>query len=167
MKASVKANRHQRHYRRMHKTGGLNLVSLMDIFTILVFFLMVNSSDVQILQQNNSVKLPSSIANKKPSETLVVTITSTSILVQGRSVALLKGINQNSDLIPGLKKELDYQYHRMATAITKGKTVSLPITIMGDKSIPYETLKKIMSTCVAAHYSNISLAVNHKVGKEA
>jgi biopolymer transport protein ExbD len=151
----------------MHKTGGLNLVSLMDIFTILVFFLMVNSSDVQILQQNNSIKLPASVANKKPSETLVVTITSSDILVQGRSVALIKEISKDGDVIPGLKKELDYQYQRISPTLPKDKAAALPITLMGDKSIPYETLKKIMSTCVAAHYTNISLAVSHKAGKEA
>ncbi|HBX40956.1 MAG TPA: biopolymer transporter ExbD, partial [Marinobacter adhaerens] len=41
MKTSRKAKRIRRHYGRMKKSGGLNLVSLMDIFTILVFFLMV------------------------------------------------------------------------------------------------------------------------------
>ena len=46
MKLSRRAKRMRRHYSRMHRGGGLNLVSLMDIFTILVFFLMVNSSDV-------------------------------------------------------------------------------------------------------------------------
>jgi len=167
MKTSVKANRHQRHYRRMHKAAGLNLVSLMDIFTILVFFLMVNSSDVQVLQQNNKIKLPASVADQKPKETLVITVTDNGILVQGRQVAAMQNVKSGGNIIPGLKQELDYQFNRISSRLPKGKEIGLPITVMGDKSIPYAILKKIMSTCVDSHYTNISLAVNHKAVKEA
>ena len=43
---------------RGKKSAALNLVSLMDIFTILVFFLMVNSSEVEVLQSSSKIKLP-------------------------------------------------------------------------------------------------------------
>ena len=51
MKKSVRQMRIERHRARMKKTSKLSLVSLMDIFTILVFFLMVNASDVEVLQK--------------------------------------------------------------------------------------------------------------------
>jgi len=167
VKTSVKAKRHERHYQRMHKVGGLNLVSLMDIFTILVFFLMVNSSDVQVLHQNSTIKLPTSVATQKPKNTLVITVTASSILVQGRKVVEIKDIIPGQETISGLKKELDYQYRRTEVKNTSGKINGLPITIMGDKNMPYNILKKIMATSVAAHYTKISLAVTHKIGKEA
>ena len=87
MKTSRKARRIQRHYSRMHKPGGLNLVSLMDIFTILVFFLMVNSSDVKVLQNTADVPLPESTAQQEAVENLTVRVTGESILVQGKEVA--------------------------------------------------------------------------------
>lgn len=62
MKSSRRAGRIRRHHGRVQRAGGLNLVSLMDIFTILVFFLMVNSSDVKVMQSTADVALPQSTA---------------------------------------------------------------------------------------------------------
>ncbi|HCP20989.1 MAG TPA: RNA polymerase subunit sigma-70, partial [Marinobacter hydrocarbonoclasticus] len=85
MKESAKARRLKRHYRRNKSQGKMNLVSLMDIFTILVFFLMVNSSsDVQVLNQNNTIKLPDSTAQQPPGDVLALTVTDRDILVNGR-----------------------------------------------------------------------------------
>ena len=87
MKESAKARRLKRHYRRNKSQGKMNLVSLMDIFTILVFFLMVNSSsDVQVLNQNSTIKLPDSTAQQPPGDVLALTVTDRDILVNGRLV---------------------------------------------------------------------------------
>ncbi|MFD2228718.1 ExbD/TolR family protein [Alkalimarinus sediminis] len=167
MKVSRRANRMKRHYGRMHKTGGLNLVSLMDIFTILVFFLMVNSSDVKVLQQNPSIKLPESTANVDTKETLVLTIVGSDILIQGRKVADLNELSGDEQVITGIKSELEYQASRNRRLLDENANMSgLPITIMGDKDIPYRSLKKIMESCVAANYTNISLAVSRAARKE-
>ena len=52
----------ERHHARHKAGGGLNLVSLMDIFTILVFFLLVHSGDADVLQSSTDVELPESIS---------------------------------------------------------------------------------------------------------
>ncbi|ARU57374.1 biopolymer transport protein [Oleiphilus messinensis] len=161
MKESRRARRMKRHYTRMHKKGGLNLVSLMDIFTILVFFLMVNSSDVQVLQQDSSVKLPVSIAEQAPKETLIIKVTPEDIIVQGRRVAGIQEVlSQSQDIVAGLKAELEYQAQKTGVAINPESGQGGFITIMGDKNISYAVLKRIMSTCVEAQYTQISLAVN-------
>jgi len=159
MKASAKAKRIQRHQRRGKNQGKLNLVSLMDIFTILVFFLMVNSSsDVQVLNQDKSVKLPISNADQMPKEALALAVTNEDILVGGRAIVKVEQLrNFNGDIEPLLKAELDYQASRSrATPSPLGR----PITIVADRELPYELLKKIMSTCVDSGYASISLAVN-------
>ncbi|UZE97810.1 ExbD/TolR family protein [Alkalimarinus alittae] len=167
MKVSRRANRMKRHYGRMHKTGGLNLVSLMDIFTILVFFLMVNSSDVKVLQQNPSIQLPESTANLDTKETLVLTVVGNDILIQGRKVANLLTLSGDDQVIAGIKNELEYQSSRNKRLVdADSNPAGLPITIMGDKDIPYASLKKIMESCVAANYTNISLAVSRMSRKE-
>jgi len=160
MKVSRRARRMQRHYGRMHKAGGLNLVSLMDIFTILVFFLMVNSSDVKVLQQNKSLKLPESSAKLNPKETIILTLAGDDILIQGRKVASLKAIPDDSEIINGISEELKYQASRNKHLVPANPSNGLSITIMGDKNVPYHTLKKIMNSCVDANYTNISLAVS-------
>lgn len=160
MKQSARAQRLQRHHKRSKQVATLNLVSLMDIFTILVFFLMVNSSDVQVLNQNNSVRLPLSIADQAPRDTLAVIVTAEDILVSGRPVISLNIVRQiPGDLVPALKAELDYQSSR---ALSEAPPTGRPITIVADRELPYELLKKIMATCVEAGYSAISLAVNRK-----
>ena len=155
--ASRRAQRMERRHERARKVVGLSLVSLMDIFTILVFFLLVNSSDGEVLPTAKAVRLPESIAEKTPKPTLVVTVNDQDILVQGRKVASVAAVlGAGTDLIiEPLKTELEYQARRARGNGEKARAV----TIMGDKEIPYSLLKRIMLTCVRAKYENISLAV--------
>jgi biopolymer transport protein ExbD len=166
MKMSRRARRMQRHHRRKKNSVGFNIVSLMDIFTILVFFLLVNSSDVEVLQSNKSIKLPESTAEKKPKETLVLIVSNQDIIVKGRKVASVTDIiNSENEVIEPLRKELFYQASKSRAQSLDGK-FSGEITIMGDKQIPYKLLKKIMVTCARSSYSKISLAVSRKTGGE-
>jgi biopolymer transport protein ExbD len=140
----------------------LNLVSLIDIFTILIFFLLANASEVEVLPSTKAVRLPESTAEKAPKETVVVVVSDQDILVQGRKVASVPEVMKtDSDLIEPLKAELDY--HAGRQLIRKDKeTESKAITIMGDKEIPYRLLRKVMVTCARANYGDISFAVTQK-----
>ncbi|KZZ12374.1 RNA polymerase subunit sigma-70 [Oleiphilus sp. HI0078] len=156
----------QRHQRRSKNQGKLNLVSLMDIFTILVFYLMVNSSsDVQVLNQNNMVKLPVSNADQMPKDALALAVTHDDILVGGRAIVKVAELREfQGEVEPLLKAELDYQASKSNSAVApEGR----PITIVADRELPYELLKKIMTTCVDSGYASISLAVNKHVEQEA
>lgn len=147
--------------RGAERRGGINLVSLMDIFTILVFFLLVNSSDVEVLPGNTSVQLPESLAEKKPQESLIIVVDAQHIVVQGRQVARLDDVLSNdAAVIEPLKQELAYQSQKAKGGGT-GEFAGA-VTIMGDKQIPYKVLKKIMVTCAESRYGNISLAVQQK-----
>lgn len=165
MKESAKAKRIKRHYRRGKQQSKLNLVSLMDIFTILVFFLMVNSSsDVQILNQDNAIELPVSSADTPPADVLALAVTDRHILVNGQPVIEREALRTfEGEIEPSLKAELDYQAKRSRVPPSE---MGRPITILADQQVPYELLKKIMSTCVDAGYASINLAVNQAVKKE-
>lgn len=165
MKMSRRAKRMERHHKRNRPYVPLNLVSLMDIFTILVFFLLVHSADVETLPSVKSVKLPESVAEKLPKPNVVIVVNDQDILVQGRKIASVPAVEQSgSEIIAALRAELDHQRARelASSADRKGKA-GHDVTIMGDKEIPYSLLKKIMVTCVSANYENISLAVIKKV----
>ena len=140
----------------------LNLVSLIDIFTILIFFLLSNSADVEILPSNKAVKLPESTAEKKPRETVVVVVTENDILVQGRKVAQVADVMAlEGDLIEPLKSELDLQSGRQVIR-QESQSQTKAVTIMGDKHIPYKLLRKVMVTCARANFSEVSFAVLRK-----
>ncbi len=164
MKMSRRAKRMERHHKRTQRKAGLNMVSLMDIFTILVFFLLVSSTTVQDLPNTKKIKLPESVAEKAPKETVVIMVSSDDIVVQGHKIADVSSVDQaNRPEIQLLKDELDRLSKTRIQAMTPdGKPIPREVTIMGDKEIPYELLKKIMYTCTRANYTNISLAVMKK-----
>ena len=149
------------------KPATLNLVSLMDIFTILVFFLMVNSNDVEVLETSTAIKLPDSLAEQKPDRRLVISVSNDDLVVQGRQIARVDEVMELTEpLIAGLKKELDYQAQRKREHLANPEDFEGKVTIMGDRALPYELLKRIMFTCQQADFTSIALAVT-QVGSEA
>ena len=163
MATSARAKRMAKHHRRHKADGALNLVSLMDIFTILVFFLLVNSSEVETLPNTKDLQLPESITEKKPRETVVILIGKSDIIVQGTPVAKIAdvlGIKGND--IPALRNALLAQNDRVLRRTAANEIERREVTIMGDKDIPYRLLKKVMATCTGSDYGKISLAVLQK-----
>jgi biopolymer transport protein TolR len=147
----------------MRRGAGLNLVSLMDIFTILVFFLLVNSAEVQTLETPKDIKLPESIAENKPRETVVVHISQDQILVQGTPVTTLAQVDAlDGNIIEPLKVALKQQSDRVLRDAASADAASREVTILGDRELPYRILKKIMATCTDADYGKLSLAVIQK-----
>ncbi len=156
-------HRARRDKQKNRKSAPLNLVSLMDIFTILVFFLMVNSSEVEVLQTSSDIKLPDSSSEQRPENRLTISVSADDLVVQGRAVARVSDLSQDQvDVIDGLKTELEYQAARKGQVPEGG----FEITIMGDRALPYWLLKQIMMTCQSTDFAKISLAVN-KVEAEA
>lgn len=163
MKQSRRAKRMERHHKRNKGTPAFNLVSLMDIFTILVFFLLVNSGEGEVLPSTKNVDLPESIAEQKPRENVVVVITERDILVQGTRVTTIDELKNSGTLrIEALKQALEQQSQRRVLVDPKGKALPPEVTIMGSKDIPYQLLKKVMASCTEAGYGKISLAVLQK-----
>lgn len=159
---SARVKRMQRHHLRA-RPASLHLVSLMDIFTILVFFLLVNQSEVQSLDVPGNIQLPESMAMERPSETVVVMVTPQEVLVQGRSVARIADIDAQPELIvPALREALKQQTDRILRSQAAADLADREITILGDKNVPYRVLKKVMATCTDADYGKLSLAVIQK-----
>jgi len=162
MKMSRRARRMQRHHRR-HRGTAFNMISLMDIFTILVFFLLVNSAEVQI--QPVGVKLPESLAEIKPRETTLVTITGSEVLVQGRVVASVEDLHGGAPTAAaGEDDPLLTALRPLAIPIELGaeeggRIVAPEVTIAGDRQTPFSVLRRVMASCSAAGFAHISLSV--------
>ena len=140
----------------------MNLVSLIDVFTILIFFLLSNATGVELLPSPKAVHLPESVAEKSPRETVVVIVSGSEIIVDGRKVALVADVlGSNDDLIAPLKAELDLQASRQVVR-KENEAQSKAVTIMGDKDIPYQLLRKVMFTAARANFSDVSFAVRRR-----
>jgi biopolymer transport protein ExbD len=144
------------------KISGINLTSLMDVFTILVFFLIMNSGPTEILDAGDLV-LPESVVDTKPSETVVINIGTEDVLVQGEPVVRVADILAagDGDIVPIMARLAELQ-SRVIGVRTQAVAESSAVTILADKSIPFSVVKQIMSSCTAQGYTRISLAVIQK-----
>jgi biopolymer transport protein ExbD len=139
------------------------LTSLMDVFTILVFFLLVNSASTEVLETPKSVTLPDSVVEEKPRETVVIFISPTEVTVQGEVVAPVSDILQTREQnIEAIGERLEKLSEKIIGLNTKIVAESQEVTILADKSVPFRVVKKVMSTCTNEGYGRISLAVLQK-----
>ena len=144
----------------------LPLTSLMDVFTILVFFLMVNQSSVEVLQQPRQITLPESVIEEKPRETVVILVGKDEVLVQGVLVARVADIQAagNAEIEP-IGARLAELSESVIGLSTRAVAENQEVTVLADKSIPFSVLKKILATCTAQGYTRVSLAVVQKSGQ--
>jgi biopolymer transport protein ExbD len=135
----------------------------MDVFTILVFFLVMNSGPTEVLDAPNDLVLPESVVETKPNETVVINVSKDEVLVQGVPVARIADImaTGGGDIEPIMARLAELQ-DRVIGVRTQTVAESLAVTILADRSIPFSVLKQIMSTCTAQGYTRISLAVIQK-----
>ena len=145
------------------KKPGLNLVSLMDVFTILVFFLLVNSSSSDVMEQPKNIKLPESVVDSKPRETIIVLVTEKNVLVQGDVVMSTDEVIASKDsVMEPIRQRLLQQQKKVIGFKTKTVAESKEITVLAHRTLPFKLLKKVMSSCTSAGYGKISLAVIQK-----
>jgi len=158
--------RMRRMERNRKKPVGLNLTSLMDVFTILVFFLLANSSSSEVLTTPKQIKLPDSVVESKPRETVVILVSPETVLVQGEVViSTPELLSSKQEMIPAITARLAQLERNIIGINTKTAVDSKEVTLLADKTIPFSVLKKIMSTCTGSGYGRISLAVNQKASQ--
>jgi len=151
---------------RNQKKPTLNLVSLMDVFTILVFFLLVNSSSSDVMEQPKSIKLPESVVESKPRETIIVLVTEENVLVQGDVVmSTADVIASKESVMQPIQDRLLQQQKKVIGFKTRTVAQSKEVTVLAHRSLPFKLLKKVMSSCTSAGYGKISLAVIQKASQ--
>ncbi|MGJ8668218.1 MAG: ExbD/TolR family protein [Oceanococcus sp.] len=161
MKQTRRAHRMEVRAHRKNAGGSMNLVSLMDIFTILVFFLLAQSAAVEVLPNTDKLELPTSLAEEHARETVLIMVTSEDILVNGQSAMKTSEALRSSDL-SALQTALEAQAQRIVKVGDGDENDRGEVTIMADKGLPYSLLKKVMLACTKAQYGLLSFAVLQK-----
>jgi len=142
---------------------GLNLTPLMDVFTILVFFLLFHASGSEVMEAPKQIKLPDSVVETKPRETVVIMVSPEVVLVQGEAViSTPQLLEDRAETVVEITDRLKQLERNVIGISTKAIVESKEVTILADKTIPFKALKKIMSTCTGSGYGRISLAVLQK-----
>ena len=149
------------------KISKMNLTSLMDVFTILVFFLLINSGSIEVLDSPKELSLPESRVETKPRETVVIFISPTEVLVQGQLVAMVDEILENrKSVLDPIAARLAQLKENVIGTNTLTVSTSQEVTILADRSVPFIVIKTIMSTCTGVGFENVSLAVTQKGGTQ-
>jgi biopolymer transport protein TolR len=152
----------KKHRQRAHHGSHMALVPFIDMLTMLVVFLLLHSSDAEILPNTKNIQIPESIADLKPHETVTIMVTKDELLVNGRivgKVAEVAALPADKMIIPDLQAALKEQNDRIQRETAKEDLAEREITIMGDKGTPFSVLKRVMATATASDYGKVSLAV--------
>lgn len=164
MKDTRRMKRMSRNHKR--RLPALNLTSLMDVFTILVFFLLVNSSSSEVLTPPKKIALPESVVETKPMETAVILVSDEAVHVQGEPViATGEVVASKQEVIVEIRDKLKEVRSNVIGISTKSIAESNKITILSHKTIPFKVLQKVMTSCTMAGYENINLAVIQKASQ--
>lgn len=143
------------------EVAGLSLVALMDMFTNLVFFLLVSQGATVIQEPRKEIKLPDSYVEEKPRPTVVMMVSEKSVLVEGDPLATIDEVlASKEDTVPSVRDRLMKIKSKVIGINEQTNAQSDEVTILADKTLQFKVLKKLMSTCASAGYSKISLAVN-------
>lgn len=185
--AIYKPGQRHRYHNLLKRRGGkrsvtaiLSLTAMVDMFTVLVVFLLQNYNTTgEILYIPKEVTLPKAnrVLELKPS--LVVTVSSKEILIDTTPVATFEEVKASADwVIPRLRDEakiliekarveqeakLQNKFNKVVST-TLGNEEEDPeawrkVTIQADKDIDYLTLKKIMYSVYEAGGGPINFAV--------
>ncbi len=149
--------------RRKNGIVQLTVISLMDIFTILLLFLLVQLGDEGMaLPADDQLQLPSSTAQALPRSTIQMMVTGKDIVIEGRPVMTVKeALEEKGLILSPVLEALGRLTERTRFLASKNTSVHFTgnITLLGDKKIPFKLLKKLMNTSAEAGYPNISLGV--------
>jgi len=157
--------RESRRLRRMernnkHHYARLNLIPMLDVLSVLVFFLLFHSFNGDMPEQR--LALPQSIVETKPRGTVAISVTPEAVLIQGEPVAKTPELYDDRIGTVHEVTERLAQIERETGTATVAAAEAREITLLADKTIPFKVLKKIMTSCTASGYGKISLAVIQK-----
>jgi len=151
---------------KRNRGGGLNLTSLMDVFTILVLYLLVNQSSTEVVEPPKDIKLPDSVVEAKPRQTVIMMVSEQFVMIQGEPIVTIAEVEENKGLVvEPIKETLLKLQENVIGANTEAIAKSKEVTIMAHRTVPYKILKTLMSSCTSAGYTKISLAVNQKASQ--
>lgn len=149
--------------RREVKVPSVILTSLMDIFIVMVIYLLMNQALGVDVAPPRAIKLPDSVVDTLPRQTVVMTVSNADVIVQGERVATIAEVLESKeDYIEAVGKRMLKIRESYIGINDESVANSTEVTIMADRAVPFKVLKKLMSTSSSAGYSKISLAVNKK-----
>jgi biopolymer transport protein ExbD len=159
---SSRARRMATHHLRNAAAGELNLIPMIDILSVLVSFLLVYSTEVEVVQNTKGIEIPESIVTAKPRETVVITLTRDELFVQGEKVATIAEVRDSKEPVIAPLRDSLQRPRVIGQKMADKDLAEREVTVLADKTLPYEVLKKVMQTATASDFGKISFATIEK-----
>jgi biopolymer transport protein ExbD len=146
----------------MGEGGGLNVVNLIDMFVIIIIFLLksYSASTEANITISPKLSLPLSSTDKDLKEYVNVIVTRDEIMVEKKVVARIingqiEGLAPNQLLIPSLYEELKKRYDRIQEIQMYNPNVEFrgEVNLIAHKQIPFSIIKKVMYTAGQVGFS--------------
>ncbi len=162
MSMSTRARRMFAHQLRHRADAQLNLIPMIDILSVMVSFLLVYSTEVEVVQNSKGIEIPQSISEAKPRETVVVMLTRDELFVQGERISSIDEVRASTDLIIAPLSAALKRPTLIGRRMPDKSDAAREVTVMADKSLTYDVIKKVLSTCTDADYGRVSFALMQK-----
>lgn len=160
MSTTASDRRTLRKLKQAKRQVSINVVSLIDIFAILVCYLLVNALVVEVIPEYQNLKLPYSISQEKAKRTVAVAISDRSILVDDIVVMSVEAaLAEDARILASLATMLNARVTKADRDLSQSEAPILDVNIVADHKTPYHLLKKVLATCVDARFGKVSLAV--------
>jgi biopolymer transport protein ExbD len=153
---------------KLKKREGLTLTSMMDMFTIILVFLIMNySAEGSLLTNADNLVLPNSTSKKRPKEVhLQISVTHDVVCVDNIPVVPTEDVrriplDEPDPIVAKLEERLAAAYKQEEEMVKLGALSKVEgiITIQIDKNIEFDIMYKIMNTCGKVGYNNMNFAV--------
>lgn len=141
----------------------LQLTSMIDVFVLLVIFLIQQfSADGDLLFLTDKIKMPEAANFQQLERAPVIQVSADQISLEGAPVAEVADITRDEYWnIPALEEQLRDQKKRFEQLREMGASGEFKgdIHIQADKAVPFKVLKRVMFSASQAGYGNINFAV--------
>lgn len=152
--------------RRHLEPPKLNLTAMVDVFTVLLVFLLKSySAEGTLTAAAQNLELPASTSSATPQPTITITISEDTLFVDDERVGTLVELTAgDTPYIPALGQALRARVEkaRFIAASNPSHSFQGRITILGDKNTPFATLERVMFTASSSEFGDIALAVYQK-----
>lgn len=157
--------KHQPGVRRHLEPPKLNLTAMVDVFTVLLVFLLKSySAEGTLTAAAQNLELPASTSSLTPQPTITITISEDTLFVEDERIGPLAELTAGEIYIPKLGQALKARVDkaRLIAGSNPSHTFQGRVTILGDKNTPFATLERVMYTASLSEFGDIALAVYQK-----
>lgn len=155
--------------KHLQKGGGkkhngvadLLLTPLIDMFVILVVFLIMNfSANGELVNISKDITLPKAKTTSMLERAPVIQISPNTVAIEGFKVADTEELGRDADLrVPGLTEKLQ-EMRKVDEMMHPGMPFKGQIIINAHKEIDFKIIRKVMMASAEAGYTAINYAVN-------